>query len=383
MTAPPLEEQRQLVAFINSEAEKVDVLINKAESAIQLLAEHRSTLITAASYRHTLHATFETAIRHSMLMAYARSGTLGKTPQEPDFVAALVLDGSPIIGTYLNAICAAAGGSAKLSAIFCHGKPEVTYPGATKGCELGDVLFVHFHTDENGQVSRNALLLQAKISSDFIYPMPKSDYHQLDLYRKWPCFTYTRTAPWLNGKSRNVCPKRPHHGAKYLLIDNTDPTCLSSGLLGLSGTFPMGVSPAMHILNGSQPLSIEFVDYLIGATGRNFWDIDSPGTGWSAVIWDLIRHSAVTVFNRAKQSGLVNQPRNVTTFMQQAGAGFVTSGSRKQSGVMSQLFGQNFEAWLDGGDDIPVQNIEIPESDGESGCSVVLIETSVGRQSEE
>lgn len=182
----------------------------------------------ATQHSHILHAAFEAAIRHSMMMAYARSAKESRLPHEPDFVAALVLDGSPIIGKYLNTICTAAGGSAKLSGIYCHGKPEIEYSGT--GCELGDVLFAHFHTDAVGQTSSNALLLQAKMSTSLRYPVPTKEQHQLNLYLSWPQFSYKRTSPLLNGQRRDVNPKLPHHGAKYLLIDDSPPTDPYSGL---------------------------------------------------------------------------------------------------------------------------------------------------------
>ena len=45
---PPLAEQTQIAAFLDHETTKIDTLITKAESAIQLLQERRTALISAA-----------------------------------------------------------------------------------------------------------------------------------------------------------------------------------------------------------------------------------------------------------------------------------------------------------------------------------------------
>lgn len=48
LPTPPLVEQKAIVAFINNEADKVYTLITKAKQAIELLREHRTSLISAA-----------------------------------------------------------------------------------------------------------------------------------------------------------------------------------------------------------------------------------------------------------------------------------------------------------------------------------------------
>jgi type I restriction enzyme S subunit len=45
---PPLAEQRAIAAFLDRETEKIDTLVAQAESAISLLTERRSALISAA-----------------------------------------------------------------------------------------------------------------------------------------------------------------------------------------------------------------------------------------------------------------------------------------------------------------------------------------------
>ena len=45
---PPIDEQKQIAQFIDSEATKTDALISEAQSAIALLQERRTALISAA-----------------------------------------------------------------------------------------------------------------------------------------------------------------------------------------------------------------------------------------------------------------------------------------------------------------------------------------------
>ena len=45
---PPLEEQKQIVAFLDKETTKINTLIEKCETAIELLKERRTALISAA-----------------------------------------------------------------------------------------------------------------------------------------------------------------------------------------------------------------------------------------------------------------------------------------------------------------------------------------------
>ena len=48
LPSPPLEEQKQIAAFLDRETSKIDTLIDKANQSIALLKERRSSLISAA-----------------------------------------------------------------------------------------------------------------------------------------------------------------------------------------------------------------------------------------------------------------------------------------------------------------------------------------------
>ena len=48
MTVPPIEEQDAITDYLDRETRKINTLIDKARSAIDLLREHRTALISAA-----------------------------------------------------------------------------------------------------------------------------------------------------------------------------------------------------------------------------------------------------------------------------------------------------------------------------------------------
>jgi hypothetical protein len=75
-----------------------------------------------------------------------------------------------------------------LQGIVCHGHPWIRYRGAASRCELGDFLLVHEHKPDTGPLERRAVIVQAKIFHRSGVRAKNSI--QLDLYRRWPRFTY-------------------------------------------------------------------------------------------------------------------------------------------------------------------------------------------------
>jgi len=93
-----------------------------------------------------------------------------------------------------------------VTGIYCHQTPKVNFSGMKgKSCELGDLLWCHVHSDIEGNVIRNAVLYQAKMSSVHPYRLHGNDEDQLKLYSSWPAFTYV-TSGTLNSEKRHVKP---------------------------------------------------------------------------------------------------------------------------------------------------------------------------------
>lgn len=163
--------------------------------------------------RDELIQSFHIATIYGILDSWRRCARLNTTPQEPDFVAGIVTESTPLIHSALNSVLSPRRISVSVCAVFCHQKPEVSFSSRPSGsCELGDILFAYVHTPRTGAPRRNALLLQAKASAQQPYRIPTSETDQLRLYRDWPDFEYKRSS-FLNGQKRAVTPKTPHPGA--------------------------------------------------------------------------------------------------------------------------------------------------------------------------
>lgn len=155
----------------------------------------------------------------------------------------------------------------------------------------------------------NALLLQAKCTSQSSYTIPANEQVQLRLYQHWPRFTYVRSGPQLNGQVRDVMPKARHDGAQYLLIDDGTSGLTQSGRLGLPGTHCIGMWPAQSRLYPHVSFAEALWSFAIGLTGRPFEDDPSQDpSNWSQVVWDLLQHSLRYAFNR-RRIGIRNHPR--------------------------------------------------------------------------
>jgi hypothetical protein len=117
----------------------------------------------------------------SMLMAWHNCRIYGrKQPEEPDFIASLVLNGTRFVKqsweTYLEAINV----KFALTGIYCHQTPKVSYEGMEgNSCELGDLLWCHIHQKNNRDILRNAILYQAKISQFPIHKINRNEMDQL------------------------------------------------------------------------------------------------------------------------------------------------------------------------------------------------------------
>lgn len=250
------------------------------------------------------------AILYGMLDTWKRCNQLGNKPEESDFVAGFVLESAPLLYQSYSTIFQPFNIQISLAAVFCHQTPKVKFAQMTKSsCEVGDLLIIHIHTNRFGKATRNALLYQAKVSSNTSYTVPSSEQDQLKLYEEWPNFEYWKSPP-LTGQKRDVMPKIPHMGAQYMLIDGRPPNNPLSGLLGLPGTYPIGSCMADEYLQNHNHLAGELFDFLHLRSGRTFSDYHTSqsSNGWSRLIWDLIHMGIKKAFNR-KNSGRHSSPR--------------------------------------------------------------------------
>lgn len=249
------------------------------------------------------------AIEKSIFIAWDRCHQRGNKPEEPDFVACLVLEGTKMLQNGWEILLRPSRIQVSILGIYCHQTPKVKFNNMHKtSCEIGDILFCHFHRDRRGEIRRNSLLFQTKVTSHQPYYIPKKEGDQLSLYSHWPEFYYI-SGP-LKNENINVTPHTIHRGAQYLLIDEKSPDDPSSGLMGLKGTYPIGVCMPDSVLLNHAPFEKELVDFLLCLSGRTIIERNDSRkeNGWSQMIWDLIQLSSGRAFRR-NRSGYEKAPR--------------------------------------------------------------------------
>lgn len=218
-----------------------------------------------------------------------------RNPQEPDFVAELVEKLPQDIYNSLRTY--APQYQYAVSGIFCHQKPLANYGGA-KNPELGDILLVYIEENKCSIKKCNALLMQAKKINKVPYIVSCGETHQLKLYEEWPKFKLER-AGVLNGIEIDVQPKTLNSGAQYLLfqkpyIDEKKVCC---------------AYPDKELFL-EKKLSDQIIDLMKFFTGRTFLydEGSSCNDDWTKLIWDLIRISGVSTYNR-RTIGRVNESK--------------------------------------------------------------------------
>lgn len=236
------------------------------------------------------------SITRSMNAAFSKS-RFGN-PQEPDFVAELV-NGLPQ-DIYNSLKTYAPHYEYAVSGIFCHQKPLANYGGA-KNPELGDILLIYIEENRYSVKKCNALLMQAKKVNKVPYVVSYGETHQLKLYEEWPKFKLER-AGILNGTEIDVQPKTLNAGAQYLLFqspykDEKRVCC---------------AYPDRELFL-EKKLSDQIIDLMKFFTGRTFLYQEEPACNddWTKLIWDLIRISGESSYNR-RSIGRVGEPRRTT-----------------------------------------------------------------------
>jgi hypothetical protein len=356
-----------------------------SESGVVCLVSAAKEIIVSISseiwkYRDALIQSFHVATIHGILNTWQRCDRLGTTPQEPDFVAGLVMEATPLVQSVLTSLLAPNGISVSMSAVFCHQTPRVSFDAPRVSCELGDLLFAYVHTTKSGRSRRNAILFLAKASARQPYRISGSDATQLRLYMDWSEFEYTNSS-FLNGCRRSVTPKSPHAGAQYLLIDDRPLHEPMSGLVGLPGTYPVGCCMPDVDLQDHTHLASELFNLLIFRTGRAFDDKQTAAKSndWSQVVWDVLESGVKKAFNR-KNSGRSSAPRAVGDSLAMLdGTAFAMMSSDQSTRTVAEILGRPAARYFYGSNEgePPRDRDRQVAGDGPgSGVSLVLIETS-------
>lgn len=163
-----------------------------------------------------------TALEKALGAAYGRAQS-GKY-QEPHLVAALCFE----IPKAINALMLSGTTSIKSSAVFVHQRPRVKvddFPEPNPASvEIGDLLLVSTVKKNGTDISRHALLLQAKMFKGF--PIKTGHENQHHLYKNWPEFTYTQMK--LKGQKRKLSGFDLFEATQYLLLPEFGSNCCFS-----------------------------------------------------------------------------------------------------------------------------------------------------------
>ena len=166
------------------------------------------------------------AVDHAWFSAFAKSSG---TPDEIDHIYAMTTEGIRELGTQWSPILRSNDFSLRLTGVFCHQTPKAHYVhpfDGPKSPELGDFLIVHEHknTDPGGtiEITRRAVLVQAKMVDKGVPGGGKVDQYQEYLYEHWPAFELKGRGP---GTARFLSGQRDFRPGidpgRYGLIERT------------------------------------------------------------------------------------------------------------------------------------------------------------------
>jgi hypothetical protein len=264
----------------------------------------------------------------AMWKAWHKAGLHHGTPSEVDCIKNLIKIALPQVDAVWRPALKKVGVAAELRGVVCHGHPWVRYSGASARCELGDFLLVHDHRPVNGPLLRRAVIVQAKVFH--VGGVRAKNSVQLDLYQRWPRFTYeswpggignlarvhvsaglTGPLPDLRGRKLTITgPGRPpassamlDGGCRYGMIDVRH----SRWGCPLTGMNPWRMCSAQgHDVYTSQAgftLGSYLVRLMAGRVGRRV-----PFTKWPASLsvachWSLMVMELLSILPNAPVSG--------------------------------------------------------------------------------
>ena len=236
---------------------------------------------------------------------------------EPDFVAALVLGGVPDIAVAWTRILRPRGIRLSLQGVFCHNRPQVTYPASNASslgsrlpqCELADLLLVIDDKTAGAPPTRRAALVQAKMAKGKpSIALRGGDLVQLRLLQHWPPFNFVDKGFSKRSRDFNKAVTRP--------------VAASSGLYGvIDKARPDWQQVATPSIQQVSVSGAKFGDYLAGmadgskaATGRAA--IPGGNDDWSFTVDELLKVTGTSSFTvrsiasspmrgMTKQAGLV------------------------------------------------------------------------------
>lgn len=262
-------------------------------------------------------ALIEAAITNAVDISFQAAEVGSKSrAEEPDYLAYFYLEGLHRLEVSLNAILLSSKVKVTLSGIFCHQTPKV-YPtvgghNLSQSCELGDLLLVSLYTPPEGQgIERralgNAVLLQSKMDAE----RPGDEDPQWQLYATSEGYRYKSPATLAN---QNRSLSEAHAALWYWSFERNygpwahqDTGAARWFTRAIHARSPWHITPRWRSpFQDNRCFELPFSGLVWslfnGAAGETFYRKASPvttsGSGWSAIVHDLISDTAKRTLTR-------------------------------------------------------------------------------------
>lgn len=246
-------------------------------------------------------------------LAWGAPGMRATPRTEPGLVAAVHLGAVPNIAAAWKAELAPLGATVKLTGVFCHQSPMVTYvnaKGQGRRCELADLLVV-VDSQLPWFTGRTAVLIQAKMAAGYgtVSPTGISSLTQLELYQLWPAFDFEQASYGM--KSVNLKHGTDHdRSGTFGVIDR------HWRRSGAPRWTQHPASPTPSKTTGVPELGKFLASICLGKPGYGRNANFASGTAWSKMIDKLLCENQAKMFRHKAILGGNSAPRSVTAFMQ-------------------------------------------------------------------
>lgn len=250
--------------------------------------------------------------------ALENGGSLSRRPwDEVSGVRTIVLDGIDQIAAAWKPTLSAANIEIELTAVFCHSRPQVSFPPkiyvqGTGRCELADLLIVIDHRRIDGSVSdRRAVLIQAKRNKDGGINLSGSDWTQHELLSTLPVFHFIEqsydTARPRDLKRVPACGRRSRT-AEYggIELEGTPRTWTS--LVPRSIIHPTLVKS----LEEPIPLAALLVQMAFGTPACGRKAVQGANDDWSFTVDELLRVTGEIEINANDGTGIIRRNARVS-----------------------------------------------------------------------
>lgn len=217
---------------------------------------------------------------------------------EVGFVAAVTLGAIRDIAAAWTPICAGSGFLLKLTGVFCHAAPMVTFTdanGRSRRCELALSTSLSPDRSSGGQAGRVAL-------------SGNSSPVQLDLYQNWYLFDFEEAAYNMSRIDFSAGGAASDSGT-FGVIDRhlRDPASSPS-------VWTQHAPSPTPVVISNQPRLGEFIAEMVDGTRANFGRLSTPSlqTDWSTAVECLLAITYARVFHHKSTLGSGSAPRGAS-----------------------------------------------------------------------